>query len=84
MGALCPAREKGTVEGKSGKSTGSSICLTGMKELAQALWDDCGLQALADTVLVYLHSEWAVFFKRYCITFARYSNKIVVTRRAVP
>lgn len=61
-GALCLAREKGTVEGKSGKSTGSAICLTGMKELAQALWEDCGLEALADTVLVHLHSDFTVFF----------------------
>lgn len=40
MGEGCFMSHKGDGNrgGKSGKSTGSAICLSGMKELAQPLW----------------------------------------------
>lgn len=57
MGEGCFMSHKG--EGNSGGKSGKS---TESKELAQALWEGYGLEALADTVLVHLHSEYTVFF----------------------
>ncbi len=37
-GCFMSRKGEGSSGGKSGKSTGCTICLTEMKELAQALW----------------------------------------------